>query len=143
MKRDEIVMFSIYAKVKEVGSCNSIVAEDLNSETDYTLSGEGTIRALISADSFSKEEKVTMTSLAEKLSQAGNDPFTVVFKKKDGTERTMRGVISSTENILGRCRVIDLDKRRDETKDYDARLRQVDYRTIQSLVINGVKFVLK
>ena len=58
--------------------------------------------------------------------------------KQDGTERTLRGKLVKPEPLLGRSMVEDLDS--DDKKN---RLRQVDHRTINWLVVDGVKYTVK
>jgi hypothetical protein len=71
------------------------------------------------------------------LTNAGYKPFTVRFKKKGGEWRTLRGRFVAHEMLLGRSRVEDLDE--PETKK---RLKQVDHRTIEWLILDNVKYTV-
>lgn len=59
-----------------------------------------------------------------------------------GEERILTGYLINTETGFGRSTVIDLNIAKKEG-DYDNRLRQVDHRSINWLINNGVKYTLK
>ena len=118
------------------------------------------------ASVFEKEEKLPLTKVATKLTEANNTAFTASFtskvdekavkeklstcKAKDlkdnaaakalakelllGRERTITGRLSKAEGKMGRSLVIDLN-----TNGYG----QIDHRTLQSLVIDNVKYTVK
>jgi hypothetical protein len=75
------------------------------------------------------------------------------FKKKakeilssviTGKERTMIGRHYSSVNEFGRVSFIDMEVDKDTTKaDYDSRTRQVDPRTINWMIVRGVKYKIK
>ena len=89
-----------------------------------------------SASQCENTKKVTRTELAEILVNLGDQVFTVNFDKQTGENRTLIGYKVSTENLMGRVNVIDL-----EVTGHN--LRQVDLRTIKSLIVNNVKYVVK
>lgn len=61
-----------------------------------------------------------------------------------GKERTMIGRHYGSQNEFGRVSFIDMEITRDTTKpDYDSRTRQVDPRTINWMIIRGVKYKTK
>lgn len=60
-----------------------------------------------------------------------------------GKLRVMKGRHYGSVDDLGRIHFIDMEIKRDTSKDYDTRSRQVDPRTIQFLIINKVKYILK
>ena len=61
----------------------------------------------------------------------------------EGKERTMIGRHFGELNDLGRVNFIDMEVEKDKTKSYDNRQRQVDPRTINWMVIKGVKYTVK
>lgn len=75
------------------------------------------------------------------------------FKKKakevissviTGKERTMVGRHYGSVNEFGRVSFIDMEIEKDKSKaDYDSRMRQVDPRTINWMIIRGVKYKTK
>lgn len=60
-----------------------------------------------------------------------------------GEERTMVGRHYGSVNEFGRVSFIDMEIKKDATKDYDTRTRQVDPRTINWMIIKGVKYKVK
>lgn len=118
---------------------------------------------------FAKEEAKTRTEIVELLANAKECVFTVTFHKqidadyvkshllaasKDtwgnssklkalskelehGPECTMTCRLSRTEHKLGRSKVIDLNA------PWGMNYRQVDHRTVTSLILKNVKYVLK
>jgi hypothetical protein len=133
----EIVAFTKYAKVLEDDG-DTILAMDLDSEKKFKIKGTGIRTAFKSSDAFSVSYNMNRTEIVEKLISAGDTPFTVVFVKKDGKLRTLRGrLCKDSETTDGRSQVEDLDKKQSD------RIRQVDHRTIKSLIIDGTRYVAK
>lgn len=60
-----------------------------------------------------------------------------------GEERTIKGRHFGKLNSTGRIDFIDMEAKRDLSKDYDDRQRQVDPRTINWAIIKGVKYIVK
>lgn len=60
-----------------------------------------------------------------------------------GEERTMVGRHFGEQNELGRVHFIDMEIVKTIGEEYDNRLRQVDPRTINWLIIRGVKYKVK
>lgn len=89
-----------------------------------------------SANQFSATEKITRTALAEMLTNLGDQVFTVNFDKQTGENRTLVGYKVSSENLMGRINVIDLEK-----SGYNQ--RQVDLRTTKYAIVNGTKYQVK
>jgi hypothetical protein len=125
---------------------------------------------MISASQYDTEERVTRSDMVDKLLNAGSCVFTVTFKKqltgervqelleeekydgqppakkrklcdkvlKSGETREMVAYLLSTEHNLGRTNCIDLNL---PANSY--RVRQVDHRTVESLILRRVKYTLK
>lgn len=68
---------------------------------------------------------------------------TIISSVITGEERTMIGRHYGSINEFGRVSFIDMEIKKDPTKDYDTRTRQVDPRTINWMVIKGVKYTVK
>lgn len=68
-----------------------------------------------------------------------------ISKSIPGKERIMRGrhYGQKEKDGLGRIDFIDMEIPKDTSKSYENRIRQVDPRTIQWLIVNNVKYVLK
>jgi hypothetical protein len=128
-----------YVRVKQVNNGGQeLVTEDLlNGFQSLTITGKDLVESCLSANQFQKEMKITKTQAAELLISSYNRPFTVVFEKQDGTERTLRGRLIRPEPLLGRSMVEDM-----ETTDKNKE-RLVDHRTIKSLIVDGIKYVVK
>jgi hypothetical protein len=90
-----------------------------------------------SSAQYDKEEKVSRTAAVEALLNAGDTVFQVEFVKQDGTDRNLVGRLVNTENHMGRSNVEDL-----LTTDAH-KLRQVDHRTVKSVIVKGTKYVVK
>lgn len=60
-----------------------------------------------------------------------------------GEERTMVGRHYGSQDEFGRIRFIDMEQKLDSTEDYDTRQRLVDPRTINWLILKGVKYIVK
>lgn len=121
----------------------SVQLRDLHTGAEWTRTGEDIVARMHTADQFdpAKEVALPKTRLVKVLEDAGSHPFTVCWVKKEGEERTLRGrYVSNAEHDLGYSWVEDLDLAPDVK---GGRLRQVDHRTIQWVVLDGVKYVLK
>lgn len=69
-----------------------------------------------------------------------------IAKSVPGELRTMKGrhYGHTEESIkLGRINFVDMEQVKEAGKDFDSRVRQIDTRTIQSIIVNGVKYSLK
>lgn len=140
VKKDDLMAIIYYVKVKSIKNESMTVTDLENGLSDINVQGKDLIQNSLSADFFEKEEKVTMTKMAEILISSPNRPLTVCFKKKDGTERVLRGRWIAQEALMGRSYVEDLDIAKDAK---GGRTREVDHRNILYLIVDGVKYVLK
>jgi hypothetical protein len=112
---------------------------DIN-KRKFVVQGQKLIEeTMFSATQFEKEESVSKTKAAEILVNAGDTVFTVVFFKQDGSERTLIGKLTGvTESLLGRSSVIDFGEIFSGNP-----LRQVDHRTIKSIILKGTKYTVR
>lgn len=133
----EIISFTVYATVEEKYD-DGIVCNDIYTGNKYTIFGP-THYNVSSADTFSRIENSNKTELAKKILDAGNTVFTVEFVKQNGELRTMRGRLVSDDSLMGRALVEDLDIPNTSVSN----IRQVDLRTLRSLIIHNVKYVVK
>lgn len=133
----EIISFTVYATVDEKYD-DGVVCNDIYTGTRYTIFGP-THYNFKSADIFSRIENSNKTELAKKILNAGTDVFTVEFVKQNGENRTIRGRLVSDDSLMGRALVEDLDIPLSTVSN----IRQVDLRTLKSLIIRGVKYVVK
>lgn len=133
-KKDDIVSMTKYFRVV-TASNSKVVATDMDNNETVEIKGVQLVDSLSSADFFENAQKLTKTELAEILINANVRPFTVVFTKQNGEKRIMRAKFLSTEPLLGRSIVSDLDD--------GFSIKQVDHRTIESIIIDKVKYVHK
>jgi len=61
----------------------------------------------------------------------------------EGEERVMVGRHYGASDDFGRVHFVDMEVVKDASKDYDTRMRLVDPRTLQYLIVNNVKYNLK
>lgn len=137
-KVGNLVAVTFWTKVDRVESSDKLLVEDLDSGNKFYIQGKDLVNRTLSADEFSKTEKITKTAMAEKLVSLYGKPFTVQFTKENGDLRVLRGKLVSSEPLLGRSYVEDLDIPMGQH-----RLRQVDHRTISYLICDNIKYVVK
>lgn len=139
IKLNDLMTFTYYTKVISTSNNGEeIQVLDLDdNHRNISIRGRDLIANAHSADQFQEEEKVSKTRAAELLVGSTSRPFTVCFTKSDGEERVLRGRLVRPEPLLGRSMVEDLDAPGQD------RLRQVDHRTIQFLIVDGVKYIVK
>ena len=130
-KKNNIVSLTKYFVVDSATN-SKVSARDMDTNEMVEIKGVQLVESLSSADYFTSTQKQSKTELAEILINAGVRPFTVVFEKQNGEKRTMRARFLSTEPLLGRSIVSDLDE--------GGQIKQVDHRTIESIIIDKVKY---
>ncbi len=137
---DDLMAFVNYVKVNQVlANGEELIVTDLDHNTrKIKIAGKDLVENSLSADQFTETEKVTKTEAAEILISLHNRPFTVSFDKADGKERKLRGRLIKHEALLGRSMVEDLDEGAGKN-----RVRQVDHRTINFIICEGVKYLVK
>jgi len=140
-KKGDVIARVIYGKIADVEVHREhkeiITCEDLYGGVPFQVRGYDLINTFVTASEYEDEISTTKTELAELLVNAGWHPFTVTFEKSNRSMRTLVGVLIQPEPLLGRSLVRDLEL------DYKNGFRLVDHRTIQWLIIDGVKYVLR
>lgn len=136
IKSGDLMAFVYWCKVK-TASPNRLEVRNLDAPMDFEVNGDDLIEKGYSADQYEEMVQVTKTKAAELLVASHNRPLTVCFEKTDGSKRILRGRLVTPEPLLGRSMVEDLD-----VSD-GHRLRLVDHRTIEYLIVEGVKYVVK
>lgn len=139
IKAGDLLAVIHYAKVTTSNrNGEELFIEDVDSPGKIIrVQGKELVERALSADQSQEEIKVTKMQAAEILIESHNKPFTVNFVKADGNERTLRGRLIRPEPLLGRSMVEDLDE------PTSNKLRQVDHRTINWLIVEGVKYIVK
>lgn len=138
IKVNDLLAIIYYVKVTEsIPHSDKIVVQDVdNPNNKMAIQGKEVLQNSYSADQYDREEKISKTAAAEILVSSCSQPFTVSFTKDDGKERVLRGRLVRPESLLGRSLVEDLDI----SGPVNKRLRQVDHRTLNWLIINNVKY---
>lgn len=116
----------------------TLSVRDIDNGQKFMVIGQPLIERALSADRHLSTMAKSKTELAEILVSSWNRPFTVVFEKQDGEVRRLRGRLVQPEPLLGRSHVQDVDA----MGNSDTGLRLVDHRTIQELIVGGVKYTL-
>jgi len=100
--------------------------------------------------SFQKQTKEAdvIAEITEAYENSTPKEFATKLKKAvktglNGVERTLVGFHKGNSDEFGRISMLDLDIVKDVTKSYDNRIRNVDPRTINFLVVKGVKYTVK
>ena len=139
VKRGDLMAIVYFVKVDGIPDPGEhLVVSDLDQDQGaINVRGNSLIRNSFSADQFEEVVKANQTEVLQVLVKAYNRPFTVVFDKEDGEERTLRGRLLSTDDLRGRSQVEDLDQ------PAGKRFRLVDHRTVKSLIVDGIKYEVK
>lgn len=87
---------------------------------------------------FTKTEKVSKSRMIEIIqNEVKSHAFQVEYKKKDGSRRIMICRLLYFNNFFGRSDVMELCEKKGT---FIEQQRQVDHRTIEELIFNGVKY---
>jgi len=87
-----------------------------------------------------KLQNAKVSEIAGLVSDLIENPIT---KNIPGEERIMRGRHYGVKDDLGRVSFIDMEVAKDSSLSYDNRTKKVDPRTIQWIIVNKVKYILK
>jgi hypothetical protein len=136
IKPGEVLSSTMYLTVVSKDTDSIKVKDNLGRE--FTVKGPKLIEeTMSSASQYAKEEKIARTKAAEVLVNAGDTVFTAEFVKQNGEERVMVAKLLENENLMGRSNVLDLQ----ETAAH--KIKQVDHRTLKSLILKGTKYTIK
>lgn len=167
LEMDQFMSMTSYMTVMGINAKNNMISVRNQFGNHYEIS-KSILETMHSADHFEKEVFINMTGLAKLLQSVGDKVFTVVFKKQlkqaeiaqrlcsvdpadfadvkkrldlaksilSGESRTLTGYMLEVENNLGRSRVIDLKVQGEDNE------RQVDHRTIESIIFKNKIFTL-
>lgn len=142
VEEGDLMMFTYWGKVSDVEDQlmigKSLTVENVyDDDKEFRVSGNVLIERAKSADRFETTTRMSRTDLINKfVEQATALPMTVHWIKKDGTRRTLRGRILSTDDRnQGYIYMEDLDL------PVGNRIRQVDTRTLKWFIADNVKYV--
>lgn len=132
--KGEKLSFTTYVTVDKINKESQSLEVTSANGMKMTIQGLELIQRFSSNSQYFETEQLGKNALAEKLQSAGDKIFSVEYIKADGTVRNLVGHLVSSESNLGRSMVRDLNITEGNN------LRQVDHRTIQSLIIGGVRY---
>lgn len=115
---------------------DKVTCRHLDNKEVFDINGSALVAKCLSAGVYDSEKAISRTEMIELLETCYNKPFTVVFEKIDGEIRTLRGRYIGPEPKMGRSYVHDFDAE-------DGRPRQVDHRTMSSLIVDNVCYTIK
>ena len=127
-------------KLEDGSTLEELNCRDVHTGLEFSVQGESLIHRTHNTFEFNETKKVTMTNLAEILVGAGDKVFTATFIKKDGTERVLKGRLIKPEPLMGRSMVEDFEEK---DKNGKPAVKQIDHRTLQSIVIGRTRYELK
>lgn len=139
MKPGKILSRLSYILVKKIKNNNSLVVQNLDGE-EWSI-GKDIVMNECYGTEYAEEKEVSLTEMVDIMKGAGDKVFHVQFLKKDGTQRDMTAVLTGSDTNLGRSLVREL------LVDTDGNLkeqeRQIDHRTLHSLVLQNVLYSIK
>lgn len=136
MKKGDIVQVIHNCEVEEVAG-TTIKVYDKERKIHLSLEGADLARYVKNGSEYSLTKKVSKTEIADLLIHSHGVVFTVEYIKQDNELRKLRGYLTGVDGQLGRSYCVDLDV----IEEHKTRL--VDHRTIQSLIIGGIKYIVK
>ena len=140
VRAGDLMSFTYWGEVEKVERTfdgTKLQLKNVDDGTQFVVHGDTLIEASKSSEQFISTKRVSKSEAVEILASSHNKPFTVVFIKKDGSKRTLRGrLIGIDQKNLGYVDVEDLDK------PVGQRFRLVDCRTIKSIIVDNVKYVV-
>ena len=139
LKPGKILSRLSYYVVKEQKNSSSVIIQNLKNE-EWSI-GNDIVKNECFGTSYTEEREVSLTNMVDIMRNAGDKVFLVTFVKKDGTSREMTAVLKgSSDTNFGRSLVRELIVTNGNLKEQE---RQVDHRTLASLILENVKYVIK
>lgn len=156
---NEIELGSGYIEGDILASADYFETTEEKTATELAEIFENSSRIAMSVEFYKKDKPKTKTAIkketeewvanvkAEFMSNGGSaiEKYATkpVLDYIPGELRVMKGRHYGAVDAFGRIHFVDMEENKGTNPDYDARLRQVDPRTLVSLTVNKVKYVLK
>lgn len=164
LKKGEVLSETQYYTVEKTSDDKVQLKNDLGE--NIVVDSKYVESCLNSASQYSTEKKVTKTEIANLFINNPLIAMTVNYNKQldvneilddlvgetnktkiknllKGEERTMIGRHFGEISDLGRVQFVDMEITKDTTKSYDNRLRQVDPRTLNWIIVKNTKYIVK
>jgi hypothetical protein len=139
IKAGDVMAFHFYVKVESVGTSSDgskqLNVINLENGQRFSVTGEPLIKKGFSGNWFGEEITLSRTKIIGILKDSLNRPIQIKFVKKDGSDRTMICRFLET-NDTGYAQVEELDGDK-------LQLKQVDLRTMEWIIVDGTKYVVK
>jgi len=135
-KNGDFIQLVYNCKITKKINSESADVIDIDRGTKFTITG--LLQSTRNADQFSKTSSVSRTELIEILITSNGSILSCKFVKQNGEDRVLRGYFVSLDKGFGRSNCIDLEVNKDEH-----RLRQVDHRTLEWVILDDVRYMVK
>jgi len=138
VKKGDVVAFHFYTIVEEVKNKDGdlcLVVKNIEQDQMFTVQGEPLIQKGFSGNFVEEEVTLSRTKIIGILKDSPNKPIQIQFVKKDGSDRNMICRFLAT-NDTGYAQV-------EELVETGPQMRQVDLRTMEWIVVEGTKYVVK
>ena len=139
-QKGEFVQLIHNCEVTGVDGANCLFVRDIDRNMEFQINGRELVRSVNRSAHFDSEKKLNKTELLQKLRSTRGMIFSCLFKKVDGSDRLIEGIYAGPDEGFGRSYVLDLEKLREGDNNP---MRLLDHRTIQYIILDGVKYYLK
>ena len=138
LKRGDFLSTTVYYTVSDIRDNGDVVVMDEDGKS-LTISKDIVTRESYSAQQFTEDVVSTRTDIVKVLQNAGDTIFTVKFKKKDNSDRTLVGrrVPGSHDTCFGRTNALEMVSGKPPQK------RQIDHRTISEITFKNKRHRVK
>lgn len=135
------IFLAEFKVASSVGNTTEVTQTDI---INVVLSKPGTIMTVNfnkKVDEKEVKQKLVDIHTARTFSEA--DAKRAAKTILQGEERTMIGRHYHQIDDMGRLQFIDMELAKDPSKEYDVRLRKVDPRTINWVIVENIKYIVK
>ena len=117
-----------------------LTVTDIDRDIDFQIRGDELALSLNRCETFEDVKKVNKGDLLERLKTTRGKIFSCVFVKANNEERYIQGIYAGPDEGFGRSFVVDLEKIAQGDRNV---MRLLDHRTIQYIIVDNTKYVLK
>ena len=138
LKPGDFLSTTVYYTVTDIKDNGDVEVMDEEGKS-LTISKDIVARESYSAEQFTEDRVSNRTDMVKVLQNAGDTIFTVKFKKKDNSDRTLVGrrVPGSDDTCFGRTNALEMVPGKPPQK------RQIDHRTISEITFKNKRLRIK
>ena len=138
LKPGDFLSTTVYYTVTDIKDNGDVEVMDEEGKS-LTISKDIVARESYSAEQFTEDRVSNRTDMVKVLQNAGDTIFTVKFKKKDTSDRTLVGrrVPGSDDTCFGRTNALEMVPGKPPQK------RQIDHRTISEITFKNKRLRIK